>query len=257
MVDETARKRNMFIAIVALAVVLLVIIITVVVLFLAKPLGFQYENASTQAKSVKLEQQQAMNSVTAYFDALHEGKDTKALKEEMSQKAGQLQTSVTRLGEESAVVRDEEVQQVYKKYQQDGQRFATQVQDVVKTIDATESLREACGTDVFDGLAAAQSREAGWRVFEACASTAGSFNPNDLPDADYRILFLNMKKTFVDTQRWLTEDESIYDDVMVRLSTLSMAAESTDTTVHDRLRESASTQSLSKLEALLKKKQEA
>lgn len=257
MVDETARKRNMIIAVAALVAVLFAIIITVGVLFFGKPLGFQYENAHTQAKNVTSEQDEAMRSVTAYFDALHEGKKTDDLKEQMSQNARQVESSVQRLGEESAVVRDEEVQKLYDSYQKEGRRFATQIQDLVKTIDQTKSLRDACGTEVFDGLANAPSREAGWQVFESCAATAGSFNPNEIPDADYRVLFLGTKKAFVDTQRYLTEDDTMYDDVMLRLATLSMSTEATDTMVHDRLRESAATPSLAKLEALLKKKQEA
>lgn len=257
MIDDSARKRNIILASIIAVLVLVTVIVVVVLLFFAKPLGFQYANAQKQAETVSKNQDEVMNATTAYFEALHAGSDAEGPKKQIIEKADQLEKSIKDLKGEGAVQRDEDAKKLHDSYHKKGTQLVKQARDVVATIDKTASLRKACGSEVFDKIGAAESREAGWRVFELCSKAADSFNPNDVPDPDYRIMFISMKKTFMDTKRYLTEDESMYDDVTMQLATLAVTTEYTDNMVRDRIRETVGTSGIGELEALLKKKQES
>lgn len=253
--DETTRRRNIVISMIAGAIFLGGIIVVVTLLFFGKPLGFQYANATSQAERVAVEQDDMSKATTAYFSALYEGKKTDGSKAQMSENVQTLERSIEKLGSEAAVVRDEEVLKVFNEYQKKSEKLVKQTKDFLKTLEVTASLREACKSSVFEKLAESESREAGWKVFEACANAAGSFDPSTVPDADYQLLYVMMKKAFSDARQYLTEDESMEEEAMMQLADYSLSAELTDNTVHERLRESSSLASIRQLESILEQKQ--
>lgn len=252
--DEATRKRNSILGVIAGIVLLGVALGIVGLLFFGKPLGFQYANAQTQLERVTRERDELTKSTTAYFSALEEGKPAEAAKAQMSSDVQALVSSMQKLESEPAVARDEAVQKAFISYKQTTEKLLQQTKDVVKTVDLTADLRKTCNQQVFDQLDKAVSREAGWKAFEPCAAMAGSFDPSTIPDPDYQLLFTSMKKAFADTRRYLTEDESLYDQAMLGLASYAMSTQLTDTTVRERLRETASLVNAEQLAVRLKQK---
>lgn len=252
--DETTRKRNIILGVIAGIVCIGVVLGIVGLLFLGKPLGFQYANAKTQLERVMREQDELTKSTTAYFLALEEGKSAEAAKTQMRNDVQAIESSMQKLESEPAVARDEDVQKAFSAYKQQADKLTEQTKDVVKTVDLTADLRKSCSQQVFDKLDAAASREAGWKAFEPCATTAGSFDPSSIPDPDYQLLFTSMKKAFADTRRYLTEDEALYDQAMLGLASYAMSTQLTDTTVRERLHETASLANAEQLTSILQRK---
>lgn len=255
MYADTSKRKLIIIGSVSLFIVAIIGLIGGV-LFLGKPLGFQYANAKKQVQTAKEAQSQTMDAVTAYFDANTKGEPAEEFKERMQSSAEDLADTISQLENEAAIKRDDEVQKSFQAYREKGEMFVGQVKDIVTTVDKTSSLRDICNSELFDKVAKAETREAGWRVFEPCAQASEKFNPNDLPDPDYRLAFVSMKKLFKDTKTYLTEDESLYDDVTMRLATLGPISTQVDLDVQTRLRETLNSANINSLESLLASKQE-
>lgn len=254
MIDEAARKRNRIIGIVAAVVVLAIGLLIAAVLFLGKPLGFQYDNAKKQLESVTQEQEDSRQAIVSYFDALADGKKTDAVKDKLQTQAESLERSLDKLGKEASIVRDPDVYKEYTEFREDAKKLVVQMRNVVKTIEASQPLKNVCSSEVFERLEKTESREAGWQVFKACAEAAGSFDPGAVPDPDYQLLHVMMKKAYADMRRYLTEDEALYDQAMLALGSLAVSLETTDIAVKQRLLETASIPNSAKLKDLLDQK---
>lgn len=255
MYADNSKRKLIVIGVLGLLVVAILGLIGGV-LFMGKPLEFQYANAQQQVEEIKKVQESAMDEAVAYFNANTQGEPADKYKKQLKESADTLTDKITKLENEAAIVRDEEVQKAFQDYKKGGQKFIEQVEAVITTVNKTEALRSICSGELFDAMAAADNREAGWEVFEPCAAAAETFNPNEIPDPDYRLLFVNMKKIFKDTKTYLTQDPTLKDDINLQLATLNVTTEQVDLDVQTRLRETLNMASIDSLESLLVSRQE-
>lgn len=234
--NQQERKQRIVIIGIAVAAVLAILGGIVYVQFIGKPLRYQYENVSKDVQRVASYQETATSSVSDYYRAAADvdGVQPPSVGDIRSNVEA-LRQRVDSLGKQPGVFKDEELKSKFDSYQQAVEAYAADVSDIADALDAVEPVNGACSGVVAESLETGDIVEAR-KKFKPCLDEVLEMDMSEVSDADYKALFISIRKVYNDYGKALKSGEGV-EAAKESISRLSASAREIDVRVQQRLQE--------------------
>lgn len=232
---QERRQRIVIIGIVAAAFVAILGGIAYVQ-FVGEPLAYQYENADKEVQKIATTQETATSSVSDYYRAAAgvEGVQPPSVPDIRSN-LEVLVAQTEKLGRQPGVFKDEKLSAEYEKYKKAVDNYVADVSDIADSLEVTEAANKACGDNVTKAMETESNSEAR-KTFKPCLKAVLDMDLAEVSDADYKALFIAIRKVYNDFDKALEKGEGI-DDAREDINRLSTSAREVDVRIQQRLQE--------------------
>lgn len=232
------QERRQKIVIIGIAAAALIAILggIVYVQFIGKPLAYQYENVDKEVQKIATTQETATSSVSDYYRAAAgvEGVQPPSV-DDIRSNVKVLGDQTEKLGKQPGVFKDENLMAEYENYKKAVDRYVADVYDIADSLEVTEAANKACSGKVTKAMETESNKEAR-KTFKPCLEAVLGMNLSEVSDADYKALFIAIRKVYNDYDKALGEGEGI-EKAREDINRLSSSAREVDTRVQQRLEE--------------------
>ena len=204
--------------------------------FMGDPLTYQYENAEKEVDKIASVQETAVSSVGDYYRAASQSEGVQPPSvSNIRSNVDALTDRTSKLGRQPGIFKNKELHEKFESYEKAVNSYASDVYDIADALEATESSNSVCSGVVLASMEVIDSTEAR-KLFKPCLDSVLDLDLSRVSDADYKALFITIRKVYNDYYKALETGEGI-DASHSEINKLSVSAREVDSLVQQRLQE--------------------